>query len=284
MPELPELQALVEALDPLVSRSPLDGAPICHFAVLKTALPRPEELAGRTFTGARRRAKRLLFETTDGGPVLLVHLMTAGRMAFAEPGEKSVGSEVLTVRFADEGKLLVGERARRKSVRVWILTPQDLEAELAGLGPEPLDGAFDLAALRAVLTRGGQLHSLLRDQHAIAGIGRAYANEILHAAQLSPFAPADRLDDDAVARLHAAIRETLLDGIERFRAHGVRMAQSKKSIVGLYDVHGHAGDPCPRCREELRSVDFVEHQIVYCPHCQTGGKVYADRRMSRLLR
>jgi len=284
MPELPELQALAEALDPLVSRSPIEGTPLLHFAVLKTALPRPDELAGRTFVGARRRAKRMLFETQGGGPVLLVHLMTAGRMAFAEPGDKSVGSEVLTVRFADGGRLLVGERATRKSVRVSIFAAGDVEAELAGLGPEPLDDAFDVDALRAVLARGGQLHTLLRDQHAIAGIGRAYANEILHAAQLSPFASADRLDDEATLRLHAAIRETLLSGIERFRPHGIRMAQSKKALTGLFDVHGHAGDPCPRCREELRSVDFAEHQIVYCPRCQTGGKVYADRRMSRLLR
>src|SRR5262249_27012080 len=162
-------------------------------------------------------------------------------------------------------------RATRKQVRVGLYAPDALEAELAGLGPEPLADGFDLDALRAALGRGGQLHSLLRDQRAIAGIGRAYADEILHAAMLSPFASAERLSEQEVERLYDAIRSTLELGIERFRRHGARMPLTKKPD-GLYDVHKRPGEPCPRCREELRFVDFSDHQVVYCPRCQTGGK------------
>jgi formamidopyrimidine-DNA glycosylase len=190
---------------------------------------------------------------------------------------------VLKVPFEDGSELVVSERATRKSVRVGLYTKEALEAELAGLGPEPLDAAFDMDALRQQLTRGGQLHSFLRDQRAIAGIGRAYANEILHAARLSPFQPADRLDDEEVERLYTAIRVELSEGLEAFRQFGHRMALDKKA-TGIYHVHRKTGEPCPRCREPLQHVDFAEHEVVYCPNCQTGGKVYADRRRSRLLK
>jgi formamidopyrimidine-DNA glycosylase len=221
---------------------------------------------------------------TDGGTTLMIHLMTNGRLAFVEPGEKRPPQPVLVVAFADGGELVVTERATRKQVRVGLYRDADLAAELDGIGPEPLEASFDEDALRTALARGGQLHTLLRDQRAIAGIGRAYADEILHAAMLSPFAHADRLDDAEVARLYAAIEDCLTTGIERFRPHGARMPASKKNIPKLYDVHHHAGEPCPRCRSEMRFVDFADHQTIYCPTCQTGGTVYADRRRSRLLK
>lgn len=282
MPELPELEALAHALDPLVTRVPIASPPIVHFAVGKTHDPPFAGLAGHRIVHAGRRAKRLLFES-DEGTTLVVHLMTAGRMAFVEPDEKRPGNAVLSIPFEDGSELVVSERATRRSVRVGLYTKEALEAELAGLGPEPLDDAFDAAVLQAQLVRGGQLHSFLRDQRAIAGIGRAYANEILHAARLSPFAAADRLDDEQVLRLYTAIRVELSQGLEAFRQFGPRMAADKKA-TGIYHVHRRAGEPCPRCREALQRVDFAEHEVVYCPNCQTGGKVYADRRRSRLLK
>ena len=282
MPELPELEALAQALDPLVARSEI-GAPVfVHFAVGKTHDPPFSGLTGRRFVHAGRRAKRMLFEVDDG-TTLVVHLMTAGRLAFVEPGAKKPGNAVLSIPFADGSDLVVFERATRRSVRVGLYTPEVLETELAGLGPEPLEASFDVAALELALKRGGQLHSFLRDQRAIAGIGRAYANEILHAARLSPFATADRLDDEEVQRLFTAIRTVLAEGLEEFRQFGPRMAQDKKA-TGIYRVHRRAGEPCPRCREPLLRVDFADHEIVYCAACQTGGKVYADRRRSRLLK
>jgi formamidopyrimidine-DNA glycosylase len=281
MPELPELEALAEALDPLVKRSAIAGVPVLHFAVSKTYDPPFSSLEGSFFAGAKRRAKRLLFPV-EGGPTLMIHLMTNGRMSFVEPGQKRPQNAVLAIAFADGAELVVTERATRKQVRVGLYSPEQVEAELAGLGPEPLEPGFDRVALEEALKRGGQLHGLLRDQRAIAGIGRAYADEILHAAMLSPFAMADRLSEEEIDRLEAAIQETLRIGLERFRKNGPKMAVKKP--VSVYEVHHHAGDPCPRCREELRFVDFSDHQVVYCPNCQTGGKVYADRRRSRLLK
>jgi formamidopyrimidine-DNA glycosylase len=282
MPELPELEALVEALDPLVTRAPVRAIPIAHFAVVKSATPPIDWLAGHALTAATRRGKHLLFPT-DEDLVLTVHLMTAGKLAYVEPGLKRPPGAVLVLHFADDGELVVSERVSRKQVRVRLLPAAELEEDFARLGPEPLEPSFDDAALQAVLAHGGQLHTLLRDQRALVGIGRAYANEILHAARLAPFAPADRLSAEERARLLEAIRSTLTDGIERFRPRGPRMI-AKGKTPEVYDIHGHAGESCPRCGSELQNVDFAAHQIVYCPSCQTGGQVYADRRRSRLLK
>jgi formamidopyrimidine-DNA glycosylase len=283
MPELPELEALVEALDPLVSRAPVRDVPTAHFAVVKTATPPLDWLGGHSLKGARRRGKHLLFPTDDD-LVLAIHLMTAGKLAYVEPGAKRPpGGPVLVVRFADEGELIVNERVTRKQVRVRLLPSAELDEEFARLGPEPLDPSFDDAALEGALARGGQLHTLLRDQRAILGIGRAYANEILHAAQLAPFAPADRLSPEERARLLIAIQSTLTDGIERFRPRGPRMI-AKGKTPEVYDIHGHAGEACPRCGSEMQRVSFADHEVVYCPTCQTGGQIYADRRRSRLLK
>jgi formamidopyrimidine-DNA glycosylase len=282
MPELPELEALVEALDPLVTRAPVRDVPVAHFAVVKTATPPLDWLAGHALKRAERRGKHLLFPT-DEDLVLTVHLMTAGKLAYVEPGQKRPPGPVLVVRFADDGELVVSERTTRKSVRVRLLPAGELDEEFARLGPEPLALTFDDAALAGALARGGQLHTLLRDQRALVGIGRAYANEILHAAQLAPFASADRLSADERARLREAIQDRLTDGIERFRPRGPRMI-AKRETPEIYDIHGHAGQACPRCGSELQNVDFADHQVVYCPSCQTGGQVYADRRRSRLLK
>jgi len=282
MPELPELEALVEALDPLVSRAPVRDVPVAHFAVVKSATPPLDWLAGHALTGAGRRGKHLLFPTDDD-LVLTIHLMTAGKLAYVEPGVKRPPGPVLAVRFADDGELVVSERVTRKSVRVRLLPAAVLDEEFARLGPEPLESSFDDAALEAALAHGGQLHTLLRDQRALVGIGRAYANEILHAAQLAPFATADRLTPDERARLLVAIKSTLTDGIERFRPRGPRMI-AKGKTPEVYDIHGHAGEACPRCGSTMLNVDFADHQVVYCPSCQTGGQIYADRRRSRLLK
>ncbi len=282
MPELPELEALAQALDPLVARAPISAPVFVHFAVGKTHDPPFAGLVGHRFLHAHRRAKRMLFEADDD-TTLVVHLMTNGRLAFVEPGAKRPGTPVLSVPFEDGSELVVSERATRRQVRVGLYTRDALELELAALGPEPLEESFDIEALEGALKRGGQLHTLLRDQRAIAGIGRAYANEILHAARLSPFASAERLDDEEIERLYVAIRTELSEGITEFRQFGARMALDKKA-TGIYRVHRRAGEPCPRCREPLQRVDFAHHEIVYCPACQTSGKVYADRRRSRLLK
>src|SRR5690242_7837588 len=153
MPELPELEALAEALDPLVRRSAIAGVPVLHFAVSKTYDPPYTSLPGSFFAGAKRRAKRMLFPV-DGGPTLMIHLMTNGRMSWVEPDQKRPPNAVLAVAFADGAELVVTERATRKQVRVGLYTDEQLQAELAGLGPEPLDAGFDRVALEEALKRG----------------------------------------------------------------------------------------------------------------------------------
>ena len=179
------------------------------------------------------------------------------------------------VRFADGGELLLTEASKKKRAGVWLLTPAQLDAELAHLGPDALD--VDAAALGEILRRERrQLHPLLRDQRALTGIGRAHANEILWEARLSPFRLSTDVGDDEVETLATAIHDDLSRALE------LRLAG--KGDDRVYRIHGHFGDPCPRCGEIMRRVDFEEHTITYCPACQTGGRILKDRRLSRLLR
>ena len=176
MPELPEVEAWVRELSPLVSRAPVEQAGPAHIATLKTFDPPLTALAGRTFAGARRRGKNLLFPTDDGGLVLRVHLMSAGRLRYHPPGAKTPKTPMFRLRFADGGELVLTEGGKKKRAGVWLLTPTALAAELAHLGPDAL--GLPRAALRAILAgERRQLHPLLRDQRALAGIGRAHANE-----------------------------------------------------------------------------------------------------------
>ena len=275
MPELPEVEAWVQELDPLVSRAPVESARPGHIATLKSFEPPPSALEGRTFSGSSRRGKNLLFPTDDGELVLRVHLMSAGRLRYLAPGKKGPAKPMFRVSFADGGELLLTEAGKKKRAGVWLLTPDALDAELAHLGPDAL--GVDAASLGEILRRERrQLHSLLRDQRALAGIGRAHANEILWEAQLPPFRISTELSDDEVATLARAIRDDLSRALE------LRLAGKRDADV--YRIHGHYGDACPRCGETLRRVDFEEHTITYCAACQTGGRILKDRRLSRLLR
>lgn len=275
MPELPEVEAWVRELDPLVSRAPIEVARPGHVATLKTFDPPPSALADRTFEGARRRGKNLLFPTADGELVLRVHLMSAGRLRYVAPGKKAPAKPMFQVRFADGGELDLTEAGKKKRAGVWLVTPAELDAELAHLGPDALD-VHDAALTEILRRERRQLHPLLRDQRALAGIGRAHANEILWVARLSPFRLSTDLGDEEITTLATAIHDDLGRALE------LRLAG--KGDADVYRIHGHFGEPCPRCAETLRRVDFEEHTITYCPSCQTGGRVLKDRRLSRLLR
>ena len=275
MPELPEVEAWVRELAPLVSRAPVDAAGPAHIATLKTFDPPISALDGRGLAGAERRGKNLLFPTEDGDLVLRVHLMSAGRLRYLTPGAKGPKTPMFRLRFTDGGELVLTEAGKKKRAGVWLLTPAALETELAHLGPDAL--GLDRSELREILARERrQLHPLLRDQRALAGIGRAHANEILWRARLSPFALSTQLDDEETERLGEAIEVDLSRALE--------LRERGKGDGEVYLVHGRFGEPCPRCGETLRRVDFEEHTITYCPACQTGGKVLKDRRLSRLLR
>jgi len=275
VPELPEMEAWRRALDGPVSALPIEKAGPAHIATLKTFDPPLAALEGRQLTGARRRAKRLLFPTEDGELVLLVHLMTAGRLRYLQAGEKGPKTPAFRLRFQGGAELVLTEAGSKKRAGVWLLTPDAATAELAHIGPEANElDAEQLAQILASDSR--RLHSLLRDQRLIAGIGRAWANEILHAAQLSPYALTKDVSSEEVERLAAAIKDELERGLE-LREHG---ANDKKT----YRVHKKLGEPCYRCGSPIAQVDFEQHTIFYCPQCQTGGRVLKDRRLSRLLR
>ena len=275
MPEFPEVEALRRALDEPLRAFPIERAGPAHVATLKTFDPPLAALEGRRFAGARRRGKHLLFPTDDGELVVHIHLMAAGRVRYLEAGEKAPKTPAFQLRFAGGAALVLTEAGAKKRARVGVYRPEALEEELAHLGPEALElGGDGLADLLARESR--RLHSLLRDQRLIAGIGRAWANEILHRARLSPYALSTELDADETERLWAAIDSTLREGLV-LRERG---ADDKRA----YRIHDRLGEPCPVCGTPIARVDFEEHTVYYCPNCQTGGRVLADRRLSRLLR
>jgi formamidopyrimidine-DNA glycosylase len=275
MPELPEMEAWRRQLAGPVSAFPIAKAGPAHIATLKTFDPPLATLEGRRLRGAERRGKRLLFPTDDGELVLLVHLMTAGRLKSLAAGEAGPKTPAFKLEFAGGAKLVLTENAKKKRAGVWLLTPEAAAAELEHLGPEALGLTAD--ELGAILRRESRrLHALLRDQRALAGIGRAWANEILHAAKLSPYQLSTDLSDEEVARLAAAMNAELARGLE-LRERGADDAKT-------YRVHRRLGEPCHVCGMPIAQVDFEEHTIFYCPDCQTGGRVLKDRRLSRLLR
>jgi formamidopyrimidine-DNA glycosylase len=275
MPELPEVEALRRALDDPVRAFPIERAGPAHVATLKTFDPPLRALEGRRLAGAERRAKRLLFPTDDAELVLMVHLMSAGRLRYLRSGDEGPKAPAFRLRFEGGGQLVLTEAGSKRRAGVWLLTPAAAEAELAYLGPDALGlGAGRLGEILAADSR--RLHAFLRDQRALAGIGRAWANEILHRARLSPYALSTQLTRDEVERLAEAIDAELSRGLE-LRERGAKDAR-------VYRVHDHLGKPCYVCGTPIARVDFEEHTIYYCPQCQTGGRVLADRRLSRLLR
>jgi len=275
VPELPEMEAWRRQLNDPVSAFPIVKAGPAHIATLKTFDPPLKALEGRRLAGAERRAKRLLFPTEDGELVVLVHLMTAGRLKYLQFGEKGPKTPAFQLVFEGGSRLVLTEAGAKKRAGVWLLTPEEAQQELAHIGPEALGlGAARLREICAEESR--RLHSMLREQRVIAGIGRAWANEILHHAQLSPYELTRDITPQEVERLAEAIDIELERGLE-LRERG---ANDKKT----YRVHNHLGEPCYACGTAIAQVDFEEHTIYYCTVCQTGGRVLKDRRLSRLLR
>jgi formamidopyrimidine-DNA glycosylase len=254
---------------------------------LKTVAPPPESLIGTPVGAVGRRGKYLVFEL--GGPRILMHLSQAGRLDIEEPPKrtKPKGS-VVRLRFtAPEGAedpgavigLLVREHGTERKAGWWVLSPGD-DGPLEKLGPEPDSDAF--AEFVRGSDDGRRIHTLLRDQRTVAGVGRGYADDALHRARLSPYATLKGLNTDERERLLEAVRTVLIDGLGRERARSGGLSEPK--LGGHFVVHGKAGVPCPVCGDDLKRVSYESHEVVYCPRCQTGGKVLADRRLSRLIR
>ncbi|MGH9018706.1 MAG: DNA-formamidopyrimidine glycosylase family protein [Acidimicrobiales bacterium] len=291
MPELPEVQALVEFLDDRVRDQVVERCELGAIAALKTFDPPLDRLLGRRAAGCRRRGKFVCFDLD--GLWLVVHLALGGWVKWhdALPAAKARPSRSpLALRvglaaddFAPSPGFDVTEMGTEKRLALWVAaTPEDVEP-LASLGPDPLDPGFDQNTLDGILaSASGTIKNALSSQSLIAGIGNAYSDEILHAAKLSPFKPAARLDEAERARVYAAIVSVLAEATARAsgRSAGELKADKKRALR----VHGRTGEPCPVCGDVVRAVSFATKSLQYCATCQTGGKPLADRRLSRLLK
>ncbi len=282
VPELPEIQAIVEGLDRAVTGRRIDSATAWHPSVVKSADPGIAALEGGEITGLWRRGKLI---GIDVGPLaVVIHLMQAGRLGLAAPSARRPPRTVaLSLRLDDGRELRLREAGTEHRASVHVLARDALASHppLAALGPEPI--GLDPAVWRERLTSPpGRLQNALREGRRVAGIGRAYASDIMWAARLPPLTTTTRLDDAQWAALARAADTVLSQALERARADiDVDMPSNERRVTA---VHGHAGDPCLRCGDTLERVSYEGYELVYCPDCQTGGRVYADRRMSRLIR
>jgi DNA-formamidopyrimidine glycosylase len=286
VPELPEVEALATFLTTHAVGHQIVRVDVGSFQVLKTFDPPSSALHGTTITGVGRRGKFLDIDTT--GPHLVVHLARAGWLRWRatlapaplRPGKSPIA---LRVRLDDDSGFDLTEAGTQKRLAAYVVNDLATIEGVARLGPEPLDPAFDVEALQALLRgRRMQIKGLLRDQSVIAGIGNAYSDEILHVAKMSPFKIADSLTDDEVATLYEAMQTTLRDAVGR--AAELDAGELKAEKKANLRVHGRAGQPCPVCGDTVREVSFASSALQYCPTCQTGGKPLADRRLSRLLK
>jgi formamidopyrimidine-DNA glycosylase len=287
MPEMPEVEGLVEFLRVRLAGVRFERATVSAINALKTYAPPLTDLVGTQVTGVERHGK-FVDISTDGGIHLVFHLAKAGWLRWYDalpttlikPGKTPIA---LRVGFDDGSGFDLTEAGTKKSLAVYAVTAPDEVPGIARLGPDPLDDDFGRAEFGALLAgRRTQIKGVLRDQSIIAGVGNAYSDEILHAAKMSPYALAAKLTDDEVDRLFTAMTTTLTEAIDT--ARGKPPAELKDAKRRGMRVHGRRGQECPVCGDEVRSVFFADNSLEYCPTCQTGGKLLADRRLSRLLK
>ncbi len=296
MPEMPEVQGLVDFLDERVRGLGVTKVSVANIAALKTYDPPIDALKGATVTGARRHGKFVdlsLSAPGDAGIHLIFHLAKAGWLRWYDqlpgtvirPGKTPIA---LRVGLDDGSGFDLTEAGTKKSLAVYAAREPGDVPGIARLGPDPLDPGFTRDTLADLLSgRRTQIKGVLRDQSIVAGIGNAYSDEILHAARMSPYALAAGLDEAETDRLYAAIRETLAEAVAA--ASGKPPAELKDAKRRGMAVHGRRGEACPGrsgqpCGDVVRSVFFADNSLEYCPTCQTGGKILADRRLSRLLK
>jgi formamidopyrimidine-DNA glycosylase len=278
VPELPEVQALAERLEAAVGGGTFAGAVAHQFSALKTVVPGPETLVGRRLESVGRRGKFVLFEFI-GGSRLLLHLSQGGRVDVEDPPKQTKPKgAVVRLRFEDRPAVLLKEFGTERKAGWWVLAEGD-DGPLAVLGVEPFSEEY--AALVLSGTDSRRVHTLLRDQRTVAGIGRGYSDDILHRARISPYATLAGLSEADRQALLAATTEVLTAGLEAERR---RKGGLPTKIGDHFTVHGRYGTPCPHCGADLRRVSYESHEVTYCPTCQTGGKILADRRLSRLVR
>lgn len=284
MPELPEVEITARRIDEAVRGLVIESVLTPGINVLKTFDPPLHSVEGRVIEGIGRRGKQFTIRV-EGDLVLLIHLMSAGRLQlYGKRASMKDRTSRLLLRLPEDRELRLREFGTKQAAWVKLLRSEDLESEevIATLGPEAWpDPPEDFAAL---LKPGGArpLHGVLRDQRVIAGIGRSWVDEILWTAQLSPFKRGDDLDDDEADRLRAATVGVLGDALAVYEEK-VKLPIPDKLPLPL-KVHRHNGEPCPRCGATIEAVHYEDYIMCYCPQEQTGGRVLKDRRLSRLLK
>ena len=286
MPELPEVQALVEFLGARTDGLVVTGVELGSISVLKTFTPPPQALVGAPVDGVSRHGK--FIDIDCGGTHLVFHLARAGWLRWSDampatvlrPGKSPIA---LRVRFDDASGFDLTEAGTKKRLAAYVVNDPAAVPGIASLGPDPMADAFTLEVFTAIAaSHRMQVKGMLRDQSIIAGVGNAYSDEVLHIAKLSPFAIAGKLGEPEVERLYAALRGTLAAAVAA--ASGKPAKELKDAKRAGMRVHGRTGETCPECGDVVREVSFADSSLQYCATCQTGGKPLADRRTSKFLK
>ncbi|HEY5820414.1 MAG TPA: DNA-formamidopyrimidine glycosylase family protein [Propionibacteriaceae bacterium] len=287
MPEMPEVESLARFLHEHCVGHSIARIDLAAFSALKTYDPPLSALHGLEIEDVTRRGK--FIDVSAQGLHLVFHLARAGWLRWREalpaaPLRPGKGPMALRVRLDDDSGFDLTEAGTQRKLAVYVVADPLAIPMVATLGPDPLTDEFDRAALAAVLTKAGrsQLKGVLKDQRTIAGIGNAYSDEILHAARLSPFKPSSTLTEDELTTLYDAIKGELSGAIKR--AEGLAAKDLKGEKKSGLRVHGRKGEKCDVCGSTIAEVSFADSSLQYCPTCQTGGKLLADRRMSKLLK
>ena len=282
MPEMPDIAAYISALEPRIVGQPLEQVRIASAFLLRTAQPPITNAEGHVVRELRRIGKRIAIGL-DNDLWLVLHLMIAGRLHWKLPGAKLAGRNQLAAFDFSSGSLVLTEAGTKRRASLHVFGGED---GLRSVDPGGIEiFSRDLDAFRAALTAENRtLKRALTDPRIVSGIGNAYSDEILHAAQLSPITLTHKLKPHEWERLFAATRDTLQLWMDRLRAEA--MAKFPEKVTAFRKdmaVHGRYGEPCPRCGEKVQRIRYADNETNYCAQCQTGGKVLADRSLSRLL-
>jgi formamidopyrimidine-DNA glycosylase len=282
MPELPDITVYVEAIDKKLSGQTLINIKLLNPFLLRTVVPSIEDVKGKHVIGVRRLGKRVVL-VLDGDLFIVIHLMIAGRLRWLAPGAKPPGKIALALFEFANGTLVFTEAGSKRRASLHLIAG---EAALAAMNPGGLEiFAIDLAACTAAIRKENHtLKRVLTDPHTFSGIGNAYSDEILHRAKLSPLALSQKLDDEEIARLFNASRDVLNEWTERLRQAAGDFPTEVTAFRPEMAVHGKFNQPCPVCGALVQRIVYAENECNYCARCQTGGKLLADRALSRLLK
>lgn len=283
MPELPDVVVYIERLTPLVLGQPLVHLHLGNPFVLRTVEPPVAEIEGRTVTGLRRLGKRIAFEL-EGGYFVVIHLMIAGRLRWRVPGKAMKGKMVLAEFTFPDGQLYLTEAGSKRRASIHLARGASALAAFERGGLEVMGASLSEFAAR-LRSENHTLKRSLTDPRLLSGIGNAYSDEILHRARLSPLMLSSRISDEELARLYEATRSTLADWTARLRTEaGDRFPEKVTAFHAEMAVHGRFKQPCPVCGAPVQRIRYAENETNYCARCQTGGRVLADRSLSRLLK